>query len=58
MEEKNCDCHYCEYACCDNADSEIVSCNVDDGYFDHYVNDSSEAKKCSSFRYCDSFPKW
>lgn len=23
MEEKNCDCHYCEYACCDNADSEI-----------------------------------
>lgn len=52
------DCHYCEYAVCDNAKSDC-DCYVDDfSHFDHKVKDSKrEAIECNSFSYCDIFPK-
>lgn len=51
------DCHYCEYAMCQDKTSS-VDCYVDDlAYFDHHVEDSQEAKKCNWFRFCDIFPK-
>ena len=52
------DCHYCEYACCDDADG-WCDCYVEDGaYFSHHVVDSKkEAEKCEWFEYCDVFPK-
>lgn len=52
------DCHYCQYAACEDADLE-VDCYVEDGgYFDHHVKDSNEAKNCSDFWFCDYFPKY
>ena len=53
------DCHYCEYATCENPTS-WCNCNVEDGgYFDHEVKDSKkEAEECSCFEYCDIFPKY
>lgn len=53
------DCHYCEYATCDDANS-WCNCNVEDGcYFDHEVKDSKkEAEECSWFEFCDIFPKY
>lgn len=43
------DCHYCEYAMCIDEYNK-VDCYVDDfAYFDHHVEDSSEAKECSWF---------
>jgi len=53
------DCHYCNYACCSDANSD-VSCYVEDGgYFSHYVTDSKkEAEECRYFKYCDCFPKY
>lgn len=51
------DCHYCEYAVCDDANSD-VDCYVEDGnYFHHHVRDSKEAEQCDDFEYCDVFPK-
>lgn len=51
------DCHYCEYACCKDENSE-VDCYVEDfGYFDHHVINSNEAKECCWFSQCDIFPK-
>ena len=51
------DCHYCEYAMCHDANGK-VDCYVDDfAYFDHHVEDSSEAQNCSWFYFCDTFPK-
>lgn len=51
------DCHYCEYACCQDENSP-VDCYVEDfAYFSHHVEDSNEAKKCEWFEYCDVFPK-
>ena len=36
------DCHYCEYATCENPTS-WCNCNVEDGgYFDHEVKDSKK----------------
>lgn len=54
------DCHYCNWACCDDADAESkVKCYVDDfEFFDHDVADPKEAESCPWFRFCDSFPKW
>ena len=53
------DCHYCEYATCENPTS-WCNCNVEDGgHFDHEVKDSKkEAEECSCFEYCDIFPKY
>lgn len=35
-----------------------VDCYVDDfAYFDHHVEDSSEAQNCNWFYFCDTFPK-
>ena len=51
------DCHYCRYATCKNETS-WVNCNSDFGFFDHTVEDASEAKECWWFEYCDSFPKY
>lgn len=51
------DCHYCGHAMCRD-ENDKVDCYVDDfGYFDHHVEDSIEAKNCSWFYYCDTFPK-
>lgn len=51
------DCHYCEYAVCDDANSD-VDCYVEYGnYFHHHVRDSKEAEQCDGFEYCDVFPK-
>lgn len=51
------DCHYCEYAVCDDANSD-VDCYVEDGnYFHHYVRDNKEAEQCDDFEYCDVLPK-
>ena len=53
------DCHYCEYACCEN-DTGWCSCYVEDGnYFSHEVKDGKkEAEECSWFEFCDIFPKF
>ena len=52
------DCHYCEYAACEDEVYD-VDCYVDDfTYFDHHVEDSKEAEKCRWFKYCASFPKY
>lgn len=51
------DCHYCGHAMCKD-ENDKVSCYVDDfEYFDHHVEDSSEAQNCSWFYFCDTFPK-
>jgi len=51
------DCHYCEYAVCNDANSE-VDCYVEDGnYFQHHVREGKEAEQCYDFEYCDVFPK-
>ena len=51
------DCHYCGHAMCHDANGK-VDCYVDDfAYFDHHVEDSSEAQNCSWFNFCDTFPK-
>ena len=47
------DCHYCEYAVCDDANSDVDCYN----YFQHHVRDSKEAEQCDDFEYCDVFPK-
>ena len=58
MSEIKQDCHYCEFAMCENETS-YVDCYVEDNaYFDHHVTDSSEAEQCSMFEYCDVFPKF
>lgn len=59
MKKEIIDCHYCEYACCENADS-WCNCYVEDGnYFSHEVKDSKkEAEECSDFMFCDIFPKF
>lgn len=53
------DCHYCEYACCENSNS-WCDCYCDDGnYFNHEVKDSKkEAEECGLFVYSDIFPKF
>ena len=53
------DCHYCEYASCEDPNS-WCSCYVEDfGYFDHKVIDSKkEAEECDWFEFCDIFPKY
>ena len=52
------DCHYCEYACC-NDEKSSVDCYVEDFcYFDHCVIDSKkEAEECPFFEFCNIFPK-
>ena len=41
------DCHYCGHAMCKD-ENDKVDCYVDDfEYFDHHIQDSSEAKNCS-----------
>lgn len=52
------DCHYCEYAICQDPDG-ACDCYVDDEcYFDHHVEDSkAEAESCNNFRFCNIFPK-
>lgn len=51
------DCHYCGHAMCRDENSK-VDCYVDDfEYFDHHVEDSSEAQNCNWFYFCDTFPK-
>lgn len=51
------DCHYCGHAMCRD-ENDKVDCYVDDFvYFDHHVEDSSEAQNCSWFYFCDTFPK-
>lgn len=58
MSEIKQDCHYCEYALCED-DKSDADCYVEDySYFDHHVVDSSEAKECEWFEYCDRFPKF
>ena len=53
------DCHYCEYAACENPNS-WCDCYVEDfAHFDHKVIDSKkEAEECSWFEFCDIFPKY
>ena len=51
------DCHYCEYASCNDADSDVDCYVEDDNYFDHHVKDGKEAEQCDDFEYCDVFPK-
>ena len=52
------DCHYCEYACCDDATGWCLCYADDGGYFDHGVKDSKkEAEECSDFKFCNIFPK-
>lgn len=59
MCKENRDCHYCEYAVCENENDEYVICYVEDfGYYSHDIEDSREATKCDSFEYCDVFPKF
>lgn len=52
------DCHYCEWAMCQDKNSEC-DCYVEDfGYFSHRVEDSKkEAENCSWFKFCGVFPK-
>lgn len=59
MKKEIIDCHYCEYACCENATS-WCKCYIEDGnYFSHEVKDSKkEAEECSWFEFCDIFPKF
>ena len=59
MKDKVVDCHYCEYACC-NDENSSVDCYVEDfSYFDHHVVDSKkEAEECEWFEYCGIFPKF
>lgn len=52
------DCHFCNFACCDNQTSNVDCYCEDNAYFDHHVTDSKEAKTCNMFEYCGSFPKW
>lgn len=57
MKEQIRDCHYCDYACC-NDENSSVDCYVEDfAYFDHHVEDSKEAENCEWFIYCNIFPK-
>lgn len=58
MNEFIIDCHYCEYAVCDD-DKSLVDCYSDDnGYFDHSVKNSrKEAEECNMFEFCSVFPK-
>ena len=52
------DCHYCEHACC-QSEEDWCDCYVEDnGYFDHHVEDSSEAENCPWFEFSDIFPKF
>jgi len=58
MAEIKQDCHYCEFAMCQD-DKSDVDCYVEDfAYFDHHVEDSTEAIDCEWFEYCDVFPKF
>lgn len=51
------DCHYCDYACCEDEKDE-VSCFAEEFfYFSHYVTDSKEAEQCKNFVYNGVFPK-
>lgn len=54
----NKDCRYCEHAATESANSNWCSCYVDDGYFDHKIEDFREANTCKWFEYSDSFPKY
>lgn len=58
MKNEIIDCHYCEYAMCQDEKSS-VDCYVEDNcYFSHHVKDSKkEAENCLDFEFCDSFPK-
>ena len=58
MSEEIRDCHYCEYASCESAESDVVCYAEDGAYFDHRVKDSKEAKECEMFSYSDGFPKF
>lgn len=59
MKQEIIDCHYCEYGCCEDEESN-VDCYVDDfTYFDHRVkNSKKEAENCEWFEFCDIFPKF
>lgn len=52
------DCHYCEYASCEDPNS-WCTCYVEDfAYFDYEVIDSrKEAEGCDWFEFSDIFPK-
>ncbi len=58
MSKEIIDCHYCEYAMCQNKD-DLCDCYVEDnGYFDHHIENSKvEAENCNWFKFCDIFPK-
>lgn len=43
------DCHYCEYAMCQDGDSSVDCYVEDNAYFDHRVTDSKEAEKMYLF---------
>ena len=52
------DCHYCNEAACESAESDC-DCYNDFGFFDHSVKDSKkEAEECPFFSFCDIFPKY
>ena len=57
-EQEIIDCHYCEWAMCQDKDSEC-DCYVEDfGYFSHHVEDEQkEAESCLWFKFCGIFPK-
>ena len=59
MENIIVDCHYCEYASCEDPNS-WCACYVEDlGSFDHEVIDSKkEAEECDWFEFSDIFPKY
>lgn len=58
MKDKIIDCHYCEWAACQDAEG-WRDCYVEDfGYFSHSVEDSKkEAENCLWYKFCDVFPK-
>lgn len=59
MNEDIIDCHYCNYAMCQDENAK-VDCYVEDNrYFSHHVeNSKEEAGNCPWFEFCDVFPKF
>ena len=58
MEKEVIDCHYCEWAMCQDENDGCNCCVEDFGYFSHHVEDSKkEAENCEWFKFCDIFPK-